>query len=79
MPANVQEEYLTPEINDNGKVVYKTDEFEATVVEDTDMKLDVAAKQSGDPAAATMTAVALPDDIEEEYLDPIKVDDGRSG
>lgn len=76
MPENVQEEYLIPEINDNGKVVYKTDEFEATVVEDTDMKLDAAAKQNGDPVAATMTAVDLPDDIEEEYLYPIKVDDG---
>lgn len=74
LPGNVQEEYLTPEMLDDGTIVYKTDEFEATVLDDREPA--AVAEQSDDPASATMEAIPLPDNVEEEYLDPIEIADG---
>ena len=74
LPAGVQEEYLNAEVNDDGTIVYKTDEFEATVVENRETPAIV--NQCQDDDALTMEALPLPSDVEEEYLDPIKIEDG---
>ena len=74
LPADVQEEYLTAEVKDDGTIVYKTDEFEATVLENRETP--VVDDQCQDDDVLTMEAIPLPEDVEEEYLDPIKIEDG---
>lgn len=73
IPANVQEEYLAPEIKDDGTIVYKTDEFEATVVENREKP---AVDDQNADVAAVMEALSFPEDVEEEFLDPVKIADG---
>lgn len=74
LPGNVQEEFLSPEMLDDGTIVYRTDEFEATVLEDREPA--AVAEQSDDLAFVTIEAVSLPDDVEEEFLDPVEIADG---
>lgn len=74
LPEDVQEEYLTAEVKDDGTIVYKTDEFEATLLENRETS--AVENQRQDDDVLTMEAIPLPEDIEEEYLDPIKIEDG---
>lgn len=72
MPADVQEEYLIPEVKSDGTTVYKTDEFEATVVENREEPVVDDQPDSH----STIESIPLPEDVEEEYLDPVEIEDG---
>ena len=72
LPPDVKEEYLTPVENENGTLEYTTETFTATM---TSINKE-AASVSQENTAIKVESVVLPEDIKEEYLEPIKVADG---
>lgn len=75
LPENVQEEYLVPEAMDDGTIIYRNDTFEAAVLENKETAV-VTTQVDDSVTADTMEAISLPDNVEEEYLDPIEIADG---